>query len=563
MRRRSNLRLIPPKDGVTVRMYNTGFGDCFLLAFPAENDSARYVLIDCGVHHQFSGGSERMKLITEDIAKATGNNLQIVAVTHEHTDHITGFRYGDSAFKEIEIGELWLAWTEDPSNTLAKKLRDIHGQRIRALQAAVARLKETGSPLAYRLEGVLNFDLNSDTGMLKGNKGIFEFLRSCSQKNPERPEDYRTPGEPPLEIQGVKGVKCYVLGPPQDKVLIEKSSDKSETYSEFKALNEETAFMAAVMAASGSSGKTDEKADMEAEKAADGKVADEKASEEANKKADKNTNEEADKDVDEEANEEANEEEDDESYAELFRRSCPFDERLMMPKEAAISDSVFGEFFREHYGFGDDKDDSQRWRRIEEDWLSSASKLALNINSATNNTSLVLAFELTYTVPSKVLLFAADAQVGNWSYWQKLAWPKEGEKDGRVDSSADSKVDSKVTGKDLLKRTVLYKVGHHGSLNATLREKGLEMMDSRELVAMIPVDEVWARTKQNWDHPAAVLLKRLGEKSRGRVIRSDRIPEDGHMAKPDGVSDAEWNAFLENLDWDRSSQRLWIQYTVR
>lgn len=556
------MKLIPPKAGVTVRMYNTGFGDCFLLAFPAEDEGARYVLIDCGVHHQYSGGSERMKLIAEDIAKATGNNLQIVAVTHEHTDHITGFRYGESAFKEIEIGELWLAWTEDPSNPLARKLRDIHSQRIKALNAAVTKLKATGSPLAYRLEGVLNFDLGSDTSMLKGNKGIFEFLRSRSKKNPERPDDYRTPGEPPLEIQGVKGVKCYVLGPPQDIALIEKGSDKSEVYSEEKALNKENAFMAAVMAASKSSNKAGEKADGMADKSADEKAskeADEEADKQIDEEADKKANEEANKDVDEEANEETDEEADDESYAELFRRSCPFDERLMISKEKAISDDMFGEFFREHYGFGDEKDDSPRWRRIEEDWLSAASKLALNINSATNNTSLVLAFELTYTTPSKVLLFAADAQVGNWSYWQKLVWLKEGERDGRVDSRADSK----VTGEDLLKRTVLYKVGHHGSLNATLREKGLEMMDSRELVAMIPVDEVWAKTKQNWDHPAAVLLKRLGEKARGRILRSDKIPEDGHMARPDGVSDAEWSAFLENLDWDRSSERLWIQYTVR
>ncbi len=499
------MRLIPPKDGVTVRMYNTGFGDCFLLAFPAEDEGVRYVLIDCGVHHQFSGGSERIKLIAEDIAKATEKKLQIVAVTHEHTDHIIGFKYGESAFKEIEIGELWLAWTEDPSNPLAKKLRDIHGKRIKALQAAIAKLKATGSPLAYRLEGVLGFDLEANTNALKGSIGIFKFLRSRSKKNPERPEDYRTPGEPPLGIQDVKGVKCYVLGPPQDIRLIEKGDDISEIYSKTEALSEETAFIAAALAASGTSDKADEDAD-------------------------------------------------DESFKELFRRSNPFDKRLMISNQDAASHKVFKKFFKEHYGFGDGEDDALRWRRIDEDWLSAASKLALNINSMTNNASLVLAFELTHTTPSKVLLFAADAQVGSWTYWQKLKWSED-----RVDSSKGSI----VTGADLLKRTVLYKVGHHGSLNATLREKGLEMMESRELVAMIPVDEAWAKTKQKWDHPAEMLLKRLSEKTRERIIRSDKIPEDGRMDKPDGVTDREWNSFLENLDWDRGPERLWIQYTVR
>ena len=36
-------------------MYATGFGDCFLLAFPGEDGNPRYVLIDCGVHDRYPG----------------------------------------------------------------------------------------------------------------------------------------------------------------------------------------------------------------------------------------------------------------------------------------------------------------------------------------------------------------------------------------------------------------------------------------------------------------------------------------------------------------------------
>jgi len=49
-----------------------------------------------------------------------------------------------------------------------------------------------------------------------------------------------------------------------------------------------------------------------------------------------------------------------------------------------------------------------------------------------------------------------------------------------------------VTGPDLLARTVFYKVGHHGSHNATLRQQGLEQM-KRLKTAVIPVDEVVAK----------------------------------------------------------------------
>ena len=52
-----------------------------------------------------------------------------------------------------------------------------------------------------------------------------------------------------------------------------------------------------------------------------------------------------------------------------------------------------------------------------------------------------------------------------------------------------------ILARDLLARTVLYKVGHHGSHNATLRAQGLELMTSAELTAMIPVDEEWAHAR--------------------------------------------------------------------
>jgi hypothetical protein len=92
---------------------------------------------------------------------------------------------------------------------------------------------------------------------------------------------------------------------------------------------------------------------------------------------------------------------------------------------------------------------------------TSALDLALRLDRDTNNSSLALAIELEN---GEVLLIAADAQVGNWLSWQELAF----------DGSA-----GKLTGPDLLARTVLYKVGHHGSHNATLREHGLERCAAR------------------------------------------------------------------------------------
>ncbi|MBL0112565.1 MAG: hypothetical protein IPP42_17700 [Saprospiraceae bacterium] len=62
----------------------------------------------------------------------------------------------------------------------------------------------------------------------------------------------------------------------------------------------------------------------------------------------------------------------------------------------------------------------------------------------------------------------------------------------------------------------------------------MELMDSPELVAMIPVDEAVAKKqgKKGWKMPAADLYQRLQEKTKGRIIRLDK----GNLIKK-GVDD--------------------------
>ena len=74
---------------------------------------------------------------------------------------------------------------------------------------------------------------------------------------------------------------------------------------------------------------------------------------------------------------------------------------------------------------------SAAWRRIDGDWLSAAEALALDLASDTNNTSLVLAFEWGAPGKGRVLLFAADAQVGNWLSWRDQSYGERREGEGR------------------------------------------------------------------------------------------------------------------------------------
>jgi hypothetical protein len=179
--------------------------------------------------------------------------------------------------------------------------------------------------------------------------------------------------------------------------------------------------------------------------------------------------------------------------------SRPFSEQYEISLEAAPG----LEFFHDFYFSGDG--DGAAWRTISGDWLDGASELALALDSATNNTSLVLAIELG---GGDVLLFAADAQVGNWESWQDVRWD--------VDGAAR-------TGPELLARTVFYKVGHHGSHNATLKAQGLELMKALR-TAVIPVDHEMALKKRWGRMPLEALTQALDKATNGRVLRSDADP---------------------------------------
>lgn len=70
-------------------------------------------------------------------------------------------------------------------------------------------------------------------------------------------------------------------------------------------------------------------------------------------------------------------------------------------------------------------DPKQSWRQIEKDWLSAFGQLALDLDNDTNNTSLVLALELEKT--GEVLLFVGDAQIGNWKSWSNVEFKVPGQ----------------------------------------------------------------------------------------------------------------------------------------
>jgi hypothetical protein len=440
---------------IKVRMYRQGLGDCFLITIPRKKGKPFYLLIDCGVILGTAKATDIMTEVVEHIIDSTGGHIDLVAATHEHWDHISGFGQAKELWTDksrLTVGQVCLSWAENKADPLAKRLRkERHGMRM-ALQGAAARMRLGGNTeTAEDVSNLLSFFAAAGT-----TSDALDVVKSLSPDN----LTYCTPSDKPVKLPGTD-VRMYVLGPPPDEKLIKKYNPSKKGHETYH---------------------------MDAEN----------------------------------------------QFVDLFAstpdadRDSPFGEQFQIPLNVAEQMP----FFQQRY-WGENEDSieksrtssrqdkdpieksaassrqdedpierSQAWRRIDADWLDSSEALALQLDSATNNTCLVLALELAN---GDVLLFAADAQVGNWLSWQDLKWKVDGKE---------------VTGPDLLERTIFYKVGHHGSHNATLSELGLEKMTSLKL-AFVPVDKKMA-VKKRWNAmPLNSLMKRLNEKTNECVVRID------------------------------------------
>ena len=465
---------------VTARLYCHGLGDCNLLGIARPTGGMFWILIDCGIHTSAKGGRETIDGVVEDIIRTVTPpgggrpRLDVIVATHEHWDHISGFLTAAALFARFEVGEIWLAWTENPADAQGRALDKYKGEALSALATAAVKLRAdpTQAAVAHGIEELLGFHFG-----IKGERSreARDAVVALAPNNVR----YLDPGVVAPLPAGL-GVTAYVLGPPRDVAMLGLRDSVADTY----GIDDGWAVSTALRNAFGVEG--------------------------------------GDMDMDGDA-------------------ASPFDETEGVPLssldiDAAMPDALT-KFVRDHYagpadpqllpvcqpGDPDPPSRDQAWRRIDSDWLGSAAELALQLDNRTNNTSLVLAFALA--PGGDVLLFAADAQVGNWKTWGPVRFP-----DG-------------TAGADLLRRTRLYKVGHHGSANATLKgaagKGGLEAMMHPELVAFIPTDEAMAK-RVGWGAiPDPKLMLRLADKAKGGVIRSDQHGSpvweqvfDGGTARP-------------------------------
>jgi beta-lactamase superfamily II metal-dependent hydrolase len=153
-------------------------------------------------------------------------------------------------------------------------------------------------------------------------------------------------------------------------------------------------------------------------------------------------------------------------------------------------------------------------------------ELAFAIDKARNNESVVALFKFS----NKFLLFTGDAQYGNWRWWLEN------------EQSAD-----------ILSKINFFKIGHHGSENATPKT-ALEGMSDGEFAAMVSTQS------EPWDSiPRPPLMARVNEKTRKKIVRSDWLSIEG---APRPMADAE-PPTPSTFPKEFQKGDLWFDYVIK
>lgn len=386
---------------VTIRMYNVGFGDCFLITVPSGTRPVT-ILIDCGTHSSSTGtrtARDAAPQIVKDLSKGGRKaRIDIVVATHRHKDHVSGFELRE-LWDGVEVGEVWLPWTENPRDQVATRLRERMSRSALALDEA-RQLMPASDSLALAATIIEN-SLRNDSAMSTLHEG---FLGSPRKR-------FLSADPKPLDVEALPNVKVHVLGPSRDpKVIRDLEPPSAESWMRIAEAAPES----------------------------------------------------------------------DEGHR-------PFD------SDWAIS----WDDFQATEEFKDLRPGGQVVGAIRRAAADEVLLAAASLEKAVNGTSLMLLFE----IGDLLLLFPGDAQWGTWN---------------AVLDDADRR--------RLLQRTTFYKIGHHGSHNATPKAF-IDDVLPRGTWAVLPFAPV-----SIWPSIPHVPLLQALEAKKTRVLRSDAPPEAGTLA---------------------------------
>ncbi len=467
----------PTKFRARVRMYRHGLGDCFLVTFPRKNKAPFQILIDCGALHRDKAFMTRIvEHIRDTVRNGTSSGkarLDVVVGTHEHKDHVSGFNQARPLFNDdFDFGSVWLAWTENLTKPEIKKIKDAKKRAYDKLLNALTSPLAGPALAAGALDGVAEIMGFSDDDDKTGSGKVADAIAYLKQRGDDAGDlRYLEPGTKPFTLNGVEGVRVYVLGPPHDPSMI-KTSEVTEAMKRdgiiYHLSRAGEASMNAVSAALSDGGTEDQE------------------------------------------------------------RYHPFSAEHRIPRQVPDplkpSGSIPNPYFPGIQPFVTQTYDAppSEWRRIDHDWLSAVGQLALDLDNDTNNTGLVLAFEFEKT--QDVLLFVADAQVGSWLSWAKVEFA--------VPEQQEPLSAHELLGRTAFYK-VGHHCSHNATLRTGGLE--LMNRDDLVAFIPLDKATAQKMGKKGWDMPAGPLFKALQAKTAKRVVISDVTETLTPEAKSAGI----------------------------
>jgi beta-lactamase superfamily II metal-dependent hydrolase len=190
----------------------------------------------------------------------------------------------------------------------------------------------------------------------------------------------------------------------------------------------------------------------------------------------------------------------------------PFDTRQWPAVAGDYPKTTFDEF---------DKGPEAIERLLAETQPNALAAAADKLDGTLNNQSLVVLF----TCNGKKLLFVGDAQWGNWAYWLY----------GKSVSGSDPGISDRA--KEILRSIDFYKVGHHGSTNAT-PIPAVSALNHVCACMCSTAMGAYGNPAKKTEVPRTALMDALEEKSGKRLVRSDWVEANGEKAEPQAVEEA-------------------------
>jgi hypothetical protein len=390
-----------------MRMYQVGFGDCFVFSFEydgplADGRDIRHILVDFGSTKRPTGW-QSLNAIAKQIFAHTQGMIDVVVVSHRHRDHLSGF--SDPAFVQTFMSAgfpklVVRSWTERPElatdATAGPAIAGAQafglGPKSAALLGQLATAQRFADELSGKLKGASNRSLAAEVEQLADDQ--LNNAEAVKQLNTWAGPSgrYLSYGQPSGIEAVVPGISVRVIGPPtvdeHPAVIRQRSRDPNEFWMIYSGLVEGLPSTELIDVAEHDG--TDPVPDT-AESMASAAVGSDTAA-----------------------------------------TTQTFEPRSTAPPVGEPGPT--------------------RWltERMGRQNLNAFLRVVNLLDDVLNNTSVILLIDIPTPDGPLRLLLPGDAQIENWEYALKHA--------------ADKSINL-----DLLREVDVYKVGHHGSRNATPR----------------------------------------------------------------------------------------------